>query len=239
MTKMKNLLLSALVAAPLASSAAGMGIYIPFNITETEKHDFDSTYNSGKTTDTYEYKTSPGFGVAFDSNIGKDKLYNYRLGLEYRNATLDTINNHSYTGTYTKSMFNIVNTFGFSVYRNETVRLWIGPRLNIQFETSEHSRSSNYSNSSFGIGIAPTAGVNVSLGKVVALAFDVDYHVAGIAGSHEYTTTDYYGTTTKHDAYSGTNTGITARFYVLLKFGEKFDTQTTQQSNEAVVDQSL
>ena len=231
---MKNLLLSALVAAPLTASAAGMGIYIPFNVTETEKHDFD-TSTSSSYTNTYEYKASPGFGIAFDSNIGKDKLYNYRLGLEYRKSDLDTINGHSYSGTYTKTMFNIVNTFGFGVFRNENIRLWVGPRLNIQFETAEHSESSTYSSGSFGVGIAPAAGINVSLGKVVALAFDLDYHVAGIVGSHEYGGTY----TTSTDSFTGTNTGLTARFYVLFKFGEKFDTQTTQQSNEATIDQSL
>ena len=239
MNKMNNLLLALLVAAPMTASAAGMGIYVPFNVTETEKHNFD-TSSSTDDTDTYEYSASPGFGITFDSNIGKDKLYNYRLGLEYRKADLDTINGHSYTGTYTKTMFNIVNTFGFGVYRNETVRLWIGPRLNIQFETAEHSHTSNYSSGSFGVGIAPAAGINVSLGKVVALAFDVDYHVAGIVGSHEYTSTDYYGNTyTDNESFTGTNTGITARFYVLFKFGEKFDTLSAQQTNGQVIDNSL
>ena len=233
MTKMKNLLLSALVAAPITASAAGMGIYVPLNITETEKHTFDSDTSSTTYTHTYEYKTSPGFGVAFDSNIGKDKLYNYRLGLEYRSADMDTASsNLDDYGTVTKSTFNIVNTFGFGLLRTETVRLWVGPRLNIQFTGESHSARSEYSRAEFGIGIAPAVGINVNLGNVVSLAADLDYHVAAIAGGKTYSSTS------SSKSYTGTNKGLTARFYVLFRFGEKFNTQT-QQSNEATIDQSL
>ena len=113
----------------------------------------------------------------------------------------------------TKTTFNIVNTFGFGVYRNEKVRLWIGPRLNIQFSEYTHDFFPGEDGGEFGIGIAPATGVNVSLGRVVSLAADIDYKQAFVTGSKTSNTGHGYG---------GVNEGVTARFYVLFKFGETF-----------------
>ena len=139
MNRFKKLAVSLLLAMPMMVSAAGMGIYVPFNITETEE--IDNGYPTYGTT-TLEYKSAPGIGIAFDSNIGKDKVYNYRLGLEYHTVELDKVNGNAVSGgTYEKSKFNIVNTFGFGVLRTKTVRLWVGPRINIQYENGEYSSS--------------------------------------------------------------------------------------------------
>jgi len=225
MKKMKNLLLSALIVAPITASASGMGVYIPFTPSQSDT----VSLGSSSTEYTRNFNSGAGFGVAFDSNIGKDKLYNYRLGLEYGSADF------SDNPELTKSTFNVVNTFGFGVYRNSRVRLWVGPRLNIQFSKYAHSTNPNYGGGEFGIGIAAATGINVSLGRVVSLAADIDYRNAVVAGSHDYTST--YGTSSS--SYSGVNSGVTARFYVLFKFGETFQPVSAQQQNQNAVDQSL
>ncbi len=223
---MKTLALSLLLAMPMVASAAGMGIYVPVTFAEKESVEYDSVTG---TTD-FDYKPGAGFGIAFDSNIGKDKLYNYRLGLEYREAELDKVDGSSISSTtYTKKTFNIVNTFGFGVFRTKTVRLWVGPRLNIQFADMESSSNSEFSRTDFGIGIAAAGGINVNLGRVVSLAADLDYHVAGIAGDEEWYSGDV------GDSYSGTNTGFTARFYVLFRFGEEFQ----KKAPRPVIDNTL
>lgn len=232
MSTFKKLALSLLLAMPMVASAAGMGVYIPFHLTETEDIDYDSggSYEFG-------YKPSAGFGVAFDSNIGKDKLYNYRLGLEYSSTELDTIDGQTLSGTLTKDTFNIINTFGFGVLRTKTVRLWVGPRINIQFENGEYSSSTeNVEQTSFGIGLAAAAGINVNLGRLVSLSADLDYHAVSIAGTEDYS--DIFGYSDS-EAYTGTNKGATARFYVLFRFGEEFQKQAPQSADQGVVDQSL
>jgi hypothetical protein len=204
-----------LLAMPVIGYSAGMGIYIPSNITENEKIEYDDTFAG---TYDHEYKPSAGFGVAFDTNIGKNRLFNYRLGLEYSHAELDNLDGESVpSGTeYTKDKFNIVNTFGFGVLRKQHVRLWVGPRLNIQFESGEFSGGSTtfWTQDSFGIGLGVAAGVNVNLGRLVTLAADLDYHAVAIYGTEENA---LYSV-----GYSGVNEGVTARLYLLFRFRERF-----------------
>ena len=217
---MKKLLLSLLLAIPMVASATGMGVYIPFNITETEELEYDSisgTYD-------FKYKPSAGFGIVFDSNIGKDKLYNYRFSFEYSSTELDTINGYTLSDTLTKDKFNFVNTFGFGVLRTKTVRLWVGPRINIQFENGQYKEIDQIS---AGVGIAAVLGVNVNLGRTVSLSADLDYHAVSVAGTEESL---YFS-----EDYTAINKGVTARFYVLFRFGETFK----PKQKESIIDYSL
>jgi hypothetical protein len=215
MNRFKKLALSLLLAVPVIANAAGMGVYIPLNLTETEKIDYDL----GGTSE-FEYKPRAGLGIAFDTNIGKDRLFNYRFGFEYSSAELDTLDGQALNSTLTKKKYNFVNTFGFGVLRNRSVRLWVGPRINIQVENGVYDSGYEYAEqSSFGIGLAAAAGVNVNLGQTVSLAFDLDYHAVSIAGVEDYS--NFLGYSSSED-YSGTNKGATARFYVLFRFGERF-----------------
>jgi hypothetical protein len=230
MNNFKKLALSLLLAMPMVASASGMGIYIPYNISETEELE----YTDGGGTYDFEYKPSAGIGFVFDTNIGKDKLFNYRLGLEYVRTELDNIDGNSLPAgsTFDKSTFNIVNTFGFGLLRTQTVRLWVGPRVNVQFENADFEVFSiSGSQSSIGVGLGLAAGVNVNLGKVVSLAADLDYHAVSVVG-----TEDFAGFT---EEYTAVNKGATIRFYVLFKFGETFDTAPRPAADQGVVDQSL
>jgi len=236
MTTIKKMLTAALITTPLLVSAAGMGLYIPVNIMDTTTID----YTDRSTNYDLSYKLSPGFGISFDSNIGKDKLYSYRLGLEYQEMDLDTVNDRSVTHLgYTKTKFNIVNTFGFGVFRTKVVRLWVGPRLNVQIQSAESSWDPGYERSDVGVGLGLAAGINVNLGKVVSLAFDADYHAVSISGS-ESTEDEYcdsYGCYTFIDSrsYSAVEKGLTARFYLLFRFGEQFQREVPV----SLIDQSL
>jgi len=226
MKKMKNLALSLLLAMPVVSSASGMGLYVPIGIANSSSVSGD--YYTA--TVDKDYEPAIGFGLAFDSNIGKDKLVNYRLGLEYMNVNVDTVNGWNSNQEY--SRFNIVNTLGFGVLRTKVVRLWVGPRLNIAWNASTDSTyGSDYSEIAFELGIAPAVGVNVNLGRVVSLGFDVDYRFAALYGA--------WSTTWDDDTYSGTATGPTARAYVLFRFGETYDKPAPKAADNGVVDQSL
>ena len=224
---MKKLAVSLLLALPMMASAAGMGVYVPFSVGDSATISNSPDYGVDEDFD-IDYKPSLGFGIAFDSNIGKDKLFNYRLGLEYSKVEVDTFDGHSCTsGCDFGTKINIVNTFGFGVLRTEMVRLWVGPRINIgwTFDTYDN----NGARAEFELGVAPAVGVNVNLGRLVSLAADVDYKFATGFGAYDSDDTFDGG------SYTASKTGATARFYVLFRFGEEFQKPAPQST----VDQSL
>ena len=226
MSKMKKLALSLLLAMPMVASAAGMGVYVPFSVGDSATITDSPDYQVEETYD-IDYKSSVGLGIAFDSNIGKDKLFNYRLGVEFMNEEADNCAGDCDLGT----KINIVNTFGFGVLRTETVRLWVGPRVNIgwTFDTYDN----NGARAEFEFGVAPAVGVNVNLGRVVSLAADLDYRFAGAFGAYD---SDVLG---DGGSYTSSKTGATARFYVLFRFGEEFQKPAPQTADQGVVDQSI
>ena len=221
------LALSLLLALPMTISAAGMGVYVPIGVANSSSVSGD--YYT-RTVDK-DYEPAIGLGLAFDSNIGKNKLVNYRLGVEYMNVNVDNVNGWSGT-TQEYSRFNIVNTLGFGVLRTKVIRLWVGPRLNIAWNaSSDNTYGSDYNEIALELGIAPAVGVNINLGRVVSLGFDVDYRFAALYGA--------WSTTLDDDTYSGSATGPTARAYVLFRFGETYDKPAPKPVNSGVVDQSL
>ncbi|MCK5789127.1 MAG: hypothetical protein KAH32_09010 [Chlamydiia bacterium] len=239
---MKKLALALLLAMPMVVSAAGMGVYVPFSVGDTAELTHDNDQVSFTYDQTLDFKSAAGIGFVFDSNIGKDKLFNYRIGLEYMPEEMDTSTINGYTSTCgghdycDMSRFNIVQTFGFGVLRTKMVRLWVGPRINIAWNWRSNDYDAGYytateSEVAFEFGIAPAVGVNVNLGKLVSLGFDVDYRFAGVVGAWE----DDGNTGT----YSGNVKGATARFTLLFRFGEEFQKQAPQTANQGVVDQSL
>jgi len=229
---MKKLALALLLSVPMMVHASGMGFYIPVSVGDTSNltvsedglyADYDMTQN---------YASTAGIGLVFDSNIGKDKLFNYRVALEYQSTTVDSTEAAGSTedcNTYhcEKIRLNFVQTFGFGVLRTETVRLWVGPRINMAWNSRSDSTDigSGYtfteSEYALELGIAPAVGINVNLGRLVSLGADLDYRYAIASGAW-----DDFGSS---GTYVGSTTGATARFYVMFRFGETFQpvAQTT------------
>jgi len=186
----KGLLLTAMMT-PVALNAFGIGHSIP--IMTNVKHDVDG---GGK----WKEDSISGFGLVLDSNIGKNKLYNWRLNLESNKIKTES--------GYKYDKSSIINTFGFSLFRNKRVRVFMGPRLEFGFMSED-----NWDGIEFAI--SPTVGVNVHLGSVVSLGLDMDYKIDGLSTS-----------TRSYDNYYSdrdeTLSGMTTRFYVLFKFGERY-----------------
>ena len=234
--RFKNLLFSLVLLTPILVQAAGMGVSVPVTITETERLDYSNVNLSDAT---YRYEPSSGLGFVFDSNIGKNRDFSYRLNLEYTLSELES-SNRLYSETFSKHKYNIVNTFAFSVYHSRYVRFWVGPRINVQYEHMSSSSNIRRQNS-YGIGLAAATGVNIMLARTVALAADLDYHGTLLFGGEKYR--DYDGTTiegeTHYSVYGGTNKGVTARFYLLFRFGEQYEQNEKEISSRSVIDDSL
>jgi len=207
---MKKTVISLAVAAilsPMLLQAGGVGVYIPYSIGHktTGTMYSESGTNDFSLDETVENKA--GFGLAFTSNLGKEDMFAYTLGLEYSNPKFEHFSSSS-------TKFGIINTFGFGVYRNDMVKLWVGPRLNLGYESYDNN---GYSYSGLEIGIAPAIGINVNLPGNVSITFDIDYKFAWQGGSASGSA----GFLDTYESYTSSPTGMTARLGVMYRFGEE------------------
>jgi len=212
-----------------------MGLSIPYHISEKERLNYA---DSRLDTATYTYKPSTGLGFVFDTNIGKDRDFSYRLNAEYALAEIDS-SSRLYSSDYKKHAYTLVNTFALSLFHNRYVRIWAGPRINLQIEHA--SSSSNIrSYNSYGIGIGAALGLNIRLTERMALGGDIDYHGYRLLGGERYRT--YDGISTGDQNYytvlAGSNKGATARLYFLIKFGEHY-TERSPAEAASLIDPTL
>jgi len=240
---LNKLALTLLLTMPAVIHAGGLGIYVPISLGDTmdvtvtpdfgSKQDYDQTTN---------FDTSTGFGLTYDSNLGKDELYNYRLGVEWMDRTVDSVsaNGNTYNCKNDCDMFRfqVVQTFGFGVLRTEMVRLWVGPRINVGYNYNDTTTGGVESSEvNFELGIAPAVGVNLNFGRWFAVAADLDYRFAYTGGGR--TTKTILSNSENTASYSGSNNGASLRLYAIFKFGEdyregtQFESQEPQQSLES------
>ena len=246
----KKMVLTSILLLPMMVQASGIGFYVPMAATTTsttEDNDFDLTED-------IDYKSAVGIGFVYDSNVGEDEMYGYRLGLEYLNMSMDSININGslapsdyYRGDEKATRINIVNTFEFGLVTSKSIRFWIGPRVNIAYQGyTRQVGTYSYDENIMEFGIAPALGTNFNLGSVVSLGFDVDYRFAALAGTWTQENPDRDGSST------GTAKGLTARFYLLFRFGEtrndvaqvsntnnNTNTTPSSQDDDSVIDDSL
>ena len=221
---------------PLLLQAGAIGLSVPINIIETERISYS---DADLPRATYEYKPSLGLGFVFDTNVGKDKDFNYRLNLEYSLAKLDS-SSRLYSDSFSKHKYSIVNTFGFSVYHSQNVRFWVGPRVLIQWQHMSSSTSIQSQNN-YGIGLAAATGLNVMLNKKLALGFDVDFHDVWMLGGENYKNYDgaTIGDTSYYTVTAGTNKGLTARLYLFIRIGEQYEQNKKPAQVDSIIDPTL
>lgn len=200
MKTLKSILAAAIVA-PVIASAGGFGLVVPVGLgySETIEGDYGGSLDR-------EIGTGVGIGVAWDTNMGKDVLINKRTTIEYISQDVDYTDGD--TDTFTT--FNISTFYGYGILRNENIRLAIGPRINVQYTVGDNSALDD---AEIGIGIAPAIGINWNINKNFSLSADADYKFQfnwGALGSSDYYSTDY----------SSTTSNLTARVYVMYRFGE-------------------
>ena len=155
------------LALPMYSTllcAAGIGVSGSYSSISDDLHNNYKNYNTG------------GVGFVFDTNLGKDRTFNYRLGFEYMRTGLDdSIGDENYD--YVKRI-NVVNTFGFGFYRSQSIRLWAAPRILISEYTYKEKGEVthyNFSNKGIDVGVGPALGININFDNHLTLSLDADY----------------------------------------------------------------
>jgi hypothetical protein len=116
-----------------------------------------------------------GVALVYDTNLGAHNVFSYRLGFEFMEVE-QRDDAASSSIAYAKRV-NLVNTFGFGIFRSEHVRVWVGPRLLLtdRYYKINESDGTTESYDGIDVGIAPALGVNINLNSHFSIALDADY----------------------------------------------------------------
>jgi hypothetical protein len=75
-----------------------------------------------------------GAGLMMDTDPDSNGIFNYRLNLGYDRANVLA------TNRIDLNRVNLINTFGFRLFRNDTIKLWLGPQFGINYWWGNESR---------------------------------------------------------------------------------------------------
>ncbi len=157
------------------ASASSVGIYLDYALGPVENDlgvlpipgSFDS-YETGRIS----------AGLAVDTAVAKDKLFNYRMNLGYEHVR-EKIGGSTFA-SYNGGSFE--NIFGFGVYRSKLMRVWLGPSVRLGVGVLDDQGlfgvpvPGTLINLTAGGGLA--AGINVHTGNFGSAAFTIGYQYA-------------------------------------------------------------
>jgi len=157
-----------------------------------------------------ENRTLKNFGFVIDTNVAKDRVFNYRFTMvrEENNGSGNSVD-----------MKGIVMThdFGFGVFRNDKVRLWLGPELRAvlydDVSATQDGTIFNSSGDTWGYGLGLVIAANFHVSKVASIGISARYF--GFSG---YSRDDYYESSDS-DVDSR---GIYLNFSVLFRMDDEY-----------------
>jgi hypothetical protein len=128
-----------------------------------------SFYGQDITTSFHEKRRSAG--LVYDTNVGQDRVFNYRLGISYQHMEASSADE---SGDLHGISFD--NDFGFALVSNKEMRLWIGPEVKVELiEGDFRSANSSDHTSDFALGVAPVVGLNVHLDDDLSITLKGGY----------------------------------------------------------------
>lgn len=160
------------------ASAIGFGPYFEYGRVvdgwgSEDGFDFDYTENHF------------GGGLSLDTNVATRSLFNYRLDLGYQRVEQDFDDGGEFDG----DGLVIDNAFGFRLFSNDAVRLWMGPGVRLSFDFFDSNGLDAFD---FGIGGGPVIGLNVHTSDLVSLAFTTGYQISYVHSDYDYGDSDGY-----------------------------------------------
>jgi hypothetical protein len=120
-------------------------------------------------------KMNIGGGFLLDLAVARRAVFNYRgsFGVEaVQDALPGVVSPVPVTYNFSGFRLKLMNTIGFSVVRKAPIRVWLGPQLGFTF-LNEWDAANN-GMVSFGPLPGLGAGVNINMGPVVTLGFELD-----------------------------------------------------------------
>jgi hypothetical protein len=180
-----------------------------------------------------------GGGFIFDTAVSTNTLFNYRACFAYNwtRATAYTPPEYYLVSKIIPpdnqdlNQIKLINSFGFGLIRNETMRLWLGPQLNFFYTWGDTTILGRYGTwninrkdtmSIGGVGFGFVLGVNFNFTGLVSLATEAGLRL-NIAGGSTYGTYTYNASSGK-DATSVVNIKpeVFATVGVLFRIYDRF-----------------
>jgi hypothetical protein len=124
-------------------------------------------------------RSSSGLGIFWDTNIGENRFFNYRLGLESRQVKYEIKNSNL---KYDLDSLALLNSFGFSLWRSEHHRIWFGPQIIITKLKGFVNTNPDWKIDLLGLGIGPVLGLNLNLNSKIAFAATTSYILGDYSG---------------------------------------------------------
>ena len=177
-----SVVLAAILLLPGAATALGLGGNLTYSYRTGTWQGEDTALGSNIDYADLDFSSNDlGVGLTLDTAVARDRLFNYRLNVNYQHAWLNpsspdlpTINEFEYDGA------EIDNIFGFGVMRRENLRWWIGP--SIRFALGRALLRANggalvqaLPQADIGAGIV--TGVNLHWGKHFSLGVTLGYDI--------------------------------------------------------------
>lgn len=194
--------LPAMLLLPGAASALGLGGNITYSYrTGTWQAEDASFFSNTQYADLDFSSNDLGVGLTLDTAVARDRLFNYRLNLDYQHAWLNasspdlpTINEFEYDG------FEIDNIFGFGAIRRESLRWWIGPAIRLAAGRALLRADGGalvQSLPQFDVGAGIVTGVNLHWGKHFSLGATLGYYInySGLLIRTQQNEIQYFGAT--------------------------------------------
>jgi hypothetical protein len=159
-----------LILAPSVAGATGWGA----NFTYGHRSGDLSSGDIGLDVDWKSNDFSAGFTL--DTAVAKNKLFNYRMNLNYERAIIDLDFNGLKLSDIKSNGLAMDHIFGFGIVRNRSMRLWLGPAVRIAVS----GVSQGLVNAIQGdVGVGAIAGLNIHLGDVATAGVTVGYQYNG------------------------------------------------------------
>jgi hypothetical protein len=160
-------LLAIICITAQSAYAGGFGVYGTGGVAFMNWQNGSSSNNS---TD-YFY----GGGIVIDSTVSKNQVFGYRFtaGYEQYIVTFPDLNANS-DPVHRVSMSH---TFGFGMFRSESVRLWMGPRIGMHYLFKHES---GYNIDAVGADALLGLGLNINAGDTFTFFFDLGFGYMGI-----------------------------------------------------------
>jgi len=177
--RIKVFLLIFLFAVFLSESmATGVGFNISGGRGEAEWNATNWSH-SGSDKD-FDFDTDikkKGAGFVLDTAVSSDRVFNYRLNLGWERNEYKIDDVYKYIihpdiyGKFETSGWFMSHDFGFRIFNNSKVRIWMGPQVRLSSTKGELKSNKNYEIDFISFGVGPVLGLNIHITSSMSILF--------------------------------------------------------------------
>lgn len=176
------------------AAAIGLGFYADLPLQDGSGdytvEDDDSVFGNTNKFDSSADYSAQGLGFVLDTNTARDSLFNYRMNLGYEKLEMEDTK-LSPGAKLNLDGWVLDNTFGFGVYRNRNIRVWLGPQIRLAYYNGDAESANGVTDPYhdyhlFAFGFAPVVGVNFNPGDLFTSSLTMGYRFTKYYGASEY-----------------------------------------------------